>query len=72
MKHRRAAKLALFDGESGRTYSLKEVHTRHTAAADVPGMCSPLKYAVLQQPPIIQHHVLLYNLKSICCLGITC
>ncbi len=38
MKHRRAAKLPLFDGESGRTNSLKEVHSRQTAAVDVPAM----------------------------------
>lgn len=34
MKHWRAAKRPLFDGESGRTNSLKEVRTRQTAAID--------------------------------------
>lgn len=38
----------LFDGESGRTNSLKEVHTQQTAAVDVPAMWGLFKYAVLQ------------------------
>lgn len=32
MRHWRAAKFLLFDGESGGTNSLKEVRTRQTAA----------------------------------------
>lgn len=42
MKHSRAAKLKLplFDGESGRTNSLKEVQTQQTAAVYVPAMSS--------------------------------
>lgn len=62
MKQKRAPKLPLFDGESGRTNSLKEVLARQIAAADVAAMWSLFKYAVLHQPLIIQHYASLYNL----------
>lgn len=60
MKHWRAAKLPLFDGESGGINSLKEVLTRQTAAIDEGTFkicCSLITFHYTALCHIIQPHI---------------